>query len=385
MEPTIRIFDENPYRTEFSARVLSVSQNEKGQWETVLDATCFFPEQGGQTPDRGILGGKKVIYVRNDGGVITHITEECPSAAPGDTVFGTIDFEHRFSNMQQHSGEHIFSGILHKKYGYENVGFHLSDHVVTLDTSGPLDGEQIRRVELEANRIIFENRKITAFFPKPYELDNIDFRSKDGIEGEVRLVEIDGVDICACCAPHVSMTGEIGFLKVVDFMNYKGGTRISILCGGRALEYINEDAATVKSLVNLFSCKREETLANVEKLKSDKAALEQKLRQYQEKALLAQVEGTDEAAENVLVFSDAEDNTAVRNAVNSLIAKHRGYCGIFYGTDGNYRFIIGSSEKDCNELMKTLRERGVKGGGSSAMVQGNAEKTREEIAEMLNF
>lgn len=377
MDRTIRLFDEDAYAIDFSSKVISCVQF-GDRFEVVLKETLFFPEQGGQSPDKGFLGDAKVLDVQNKDGVIVHVTNAEPKTQNG-VVSGKIDWNHRFSNMQQHSGEHVFSGILYKKYGYINVGFHLSDNIVTLDTSGPLSKEQIEEVEKESNQIILENHPVKAYFPSDDELSSIEYRCKDGIEGDVRLIEIDGVDTCACCAPHVMSTCQIGILKVVDFQNYKGGTRISILCGSRALEYINSGEEILKKLTSDLSCKREQIPEFLDKIKEDKTKAIGKLKEYQAKELEKTLAEIDENTESPVIFTEVSDSNAIRNAVNSLMETHTGYCGVFAGCDGNYRYIIGSTEKDCQLLMAKLKEVGAKGGGSKQMIQGTIAATRVDI------
>ena len=230
-EKTIKLYDENAYNTEFTATVTSCVLDEKrdNTFIVTLDKTLFFPEEGGQTPDRGVivklseddiekLKGKdsdflkdfpaiNVLDVQIKDEVIYHyLDKELPEGTP---VYGVIDWQHRFSNMQQHSGEHIFSGIVNSRFGYDNVGFHLSDSIVTMDYSGPLTEEELADIEKSVNLAIYENREIRAWYPSPDELADINYRSKKELTGAVRIVEVDGYDICACCAPHVKRTGEI--------------------------------------------------------------------------------------------------------------------------------------------------------------------------------
>lgn len=381
MDRTIRLFDKNAYAVDFSSIVISCSKI-NDCYEIVLEETLFFPEQGGQSPDKGFLGDAKVLDVQNKEGVIVHVTDAEPKTKNG-IVSGKIDWNHRFSNMQQHSGEHVFSGIIHEKYGYDNKGFHLSDNSVTLDTSGPLTEEQIREIEKEANRVILENHIIKTYFPSEEELASIEFRCKDGIEGDVRLVEIDGVDTCACCAPHVMSTCQIGILKVVDFQNYKGGTRISILCGSRALEYIKSGEEILKKLTSDLSCKREQIPEFVDKIKEDKTQAIGKLKEYQAKELEKTLAEIDKDIESPVIFTEVSDSNAIRNAVNSLMEKHRGYCGVFAGCDGDYRYIIGSADKDCQVLMAKLKEAGAKGGGSKQMIQGTVAASKADIKMLI--
>lgn len=258
-----------PYMKQFNAIVVSCEQYpaateaaETIKYDVVLDQTLFFPEEGGQTPDKGTIAGYPVVDVQIKDEIITHTiavpileedpgvytgtvsdtdhdaaftTEDRPPFSVGDEVSGEIDWAHRFSNMQQHTGEHIFSGLVKKSFGYDNVGFHLSDSTVTMDYDGPLTEDDVRELEWEANRVIIRQLPVHASYPSDDELSKIDYRCKKELSGAIRIVSIPGVDDCACCAPHVKNTGEVGLLKVLDIQNYKGGVRLSILCGFRAL------------------------------------------------------------------------------------------------------------------------------------------------------
>ena len=231
---TTRLFDADSHLRSFTACVLACTEND-GKYEVELDATAFFPEGGGQCGDRGTLGGVNVLDTVERGGTILHI---CAGPLPaGSEVRGEVDAELRFSNMQTHSGEHIVSGIVHRLFGYDNVGFHL-DGAATLDFSGELTAEDIARVELLANEAVWKNLPVTARYPSPDELAGLEYRSKLDLTENVRIVTIEGVDVCACCAPHVSRTGEIGLIKITDFMRHRGGVRLTMLAGRRAfLDY----------------------------------------------------------------------------------------------------------------------------------------------------
>ncbi len=368
---TKRLFDNDAYRMEFDGEVVEVRIN-NGKTEVILDQTLFFPEQGGQTPDKGVLAGHEVIDVQVDkSDVITHTLAGICDIAPGQRVEGVIDFNHRYANMQQHSGEHVFSGICNAKYGYDNVGFHLSDHVVTIDTSGPLTDEQVKELELLTNKAIMENHPVKTYYPSEAELEKINYRCKSGIKGDIRIVEIEGVDICACCAPHVRSTGEIGIFKVMDAVKYKGGTRITILCGYRALEAFCDALALQKDICQRLSSSPSELAGNIDRLKNEVGNLKGEIAKGQAALLATELQKIDADAENVMIFLGELDNKVMRDAVNELVAGHDGFCGIFAGD----RFIVGSKSRDCNEAAVILRGMGIKCGGSAAMIQGSADMT----------
>ncbi|SEL18342.1 alanyl-tRNA synthetase [Butyrivibrio sp. ob235] len=412
-ENTIKLYDENAYSTEFTARVISCEkiEGENGQYKAVFDRTLFFPEEGGQTPDRGVVyllseqdierlktagtsesadaftqgeNDINVLDVQIKSDIIYHYLDK--ELEEGSTILGKIDFSHRFSNMQQHSGEHIFSGIVNSKFGYDNVGFHLSDSIVTMDYSGQLSPEELADVELQVNRAIYENREIRAYYPSPEELADIDYRSKKELTGAVRIVEVDGYDVCACCAPHVKRTGEIGILKIVGFQNYKGGTRVSILCGKRALEFLSGEHNMIQELAGELSTSGDNIPNIVHKQQEEIATLKRSLSEAGEKLLNIEADKVPEDVRNVCLLADKDsDPNVIRRVVNRLVSEREGYCGIFFGDDeSGYRFIIGCPDGlNSNDVLTQLRKSfQVRGGGKPAMVQGSIEgATSDNIME----
>ena len=229
---TRKLYDENSHLSSFDAAVRSCVPVHD-LWQIVLDQTAFFPEGGGQGADTGMLNAARVLDVQEMGGEIVHITDT--PLTPGEMVHGKLDWEKRFRRMQEHSGEHIISGLVHKLYGYRNVGFHLGDETVTMDYDGELTREQLSELEWLANEAVWKNVPITAVYPPEDVLQTIEYRSKLELTENVRIVTIEGYDVCACCAPHVSHTGEIGAIKIIDSMRHRGGVRLTILCGVDAL------------------------------------------------------------------------------------------------------------------------------------------------------
>ena len=379
MANTLELYYESAYLKEFDATVISCSKGGDGSFFVCLDKTAFFPEQGGQSCDKGVIidsSGKKhaVAHVSIQNGVITHVLDSAIEA--GDNVHGVIDFPHRFSNMQQHTGEHIFSGIVNSHFGYDNVGFHLSDSEVTMDYNGQLTDDEISKVEALVNEAIWANVEVICSFPSDEELSEIDYRSKKELTGAIRIVTIPGFDVCACCAPHVLRTGEIGLLKVVKAQNYKGGTRVSILCGKRALEYLSMEHGIVDDLVRIFTTSQDNIIASVEKLKSDLSDCKGQMAELQNRLLEYEIREIDEDLKNVFLVKEASlDQNVMRKTVNLLAASHQGFCGVFSGDDKKgYRYIIasGTDNRDARDVQKMLsNEFGAKGGGNSPMIQGS--------------
>ena len=374
---TEKLYERDSHLREFTARVRDCREF-KGGFAVILDQSAFFPEGGGQGGDRGSLGGARVLDTVTREGETLHLTD-----APlpvGETVTGTLDWDLRFRRMQDHSGEHIVSGLVHQKYGYENVGFHLGDGEVTLDFSGELTGEQLEEIEVLANRAVWENLPVETWYPDAGELRRTEYRSKLDLTENVRLVRIPGIDTCACCAPHVKRTGEIGIIKILDFMRHRGGVRVNILCGMDALGDYGARYRVTKELSGLTSAKQLETPGAVrrllEELENTRYALSrERLLAAQEKAAaLEETEGS------LCLFFPELDMRALRELVNAGMEKCSGVCAAFAGSDGNWRFILGSRHVDLKAASKDLLA-GIKGrgGGSPEMLQGSAAGTRQEI------
>ena len=287
--------------------------------------------------------------------------------------------------MQQHSGEHIFSGIVHNRFGYDNVGFHLSDSIVTMDFNGVITPEEITEIEEKVNQAIIENIPVEVSYPSKEELKELDYRSKIEIEGQVRIVTIPGYDVCACCAPHVRRTGEIGSLKVMNVQSYKGGVRISILCGFRALDAFRQKADIITELMAEFSTSQDAILDNVKKLKGANQTMKNQLAAAKQELMEYKVSAIPEDSENAILFEADLETPVVRGVVNGLVEKFAGISAVFVGNDENgYQFIVGSKNKDCRQIAATLREKlSARGGGSDKMIQGSVAATQLQIEELL--
>lgn len=379
---TKKLYDIDAYQTSFEAKVVSCEKQEKG-YAVILDQTLFFPEEGGQTPDKGNINGISVLDVQIKKDVITHYLEQ--SIEEGTCVQGEIDWKHRFFNMQQHSGEHLFSGLAYRKYGYKNVGFHLSNQIVTMDFDHAFTPEQLEEMEWEINQAIVSNVEIKTGYPAKEELKNLEYRSKIEIDGDVRIVEIPGYDICACCAPHVKRTGEIGMFKIQTVQNYKGGMRISFLCGFRALEEYRRKSQIISELSGILTTNQENLSEHVSKLKTQVQSLKTQLSNAKQLVMDAKIEGISAEQKDVVLFERDLDTPVMRNVVNKLVEAHEGVCGVFVGSDENgYSFIIGSKTLDCKDIAAKLRENlEARGGGSSQMIQGSVSAAEEDIKRVL--
>ncbi len=381
-----KLFYQDTRMTDFVATVTECIPAEKaGHFLVVLDRTAFFPEEGGQTADKGTLNDLEVLDVQIKEDIIYH--ELSQPLEVGTSVDGYVDWKQRLDFMQQHSAEHILSGLLYKHYGFHNVGFHLSVNEVTMDFDGQLSLEQLREIEREANEIVWKDVPVYAYFPTPEELKEMEYRSKSEIEGAVRIVEIVGVDACACCAPHVSFTGEIGVIKIVSAMNHRGGMRLTLLCGGRALKDYNFRQDTFSVLTAILSAKPEKIIEAVKRLQDEALVLKNTANELANQLMQLKLASlpAPETTENVTLFVELSNMVAIRNTVNELTGKYTGYCAIFSGNDANgYNYIIGSKTKDCREIATLLREKlSAKGGGTAPMVQGSVQASKAEIETTL--
>lgn len=380
---TEKLYDLDSYITDFTCKVTDL-YNEDGNLIVETDRTAFFPKGGGQTSDIGILGGLAVCDVQAECGKIKHIVENYEEnfkkLAVGDVVKGKIDMKKRFSDMQQHSGEHIFSGIVHKLYGYDNVGFHLGTESVTLDFNGVLSYDDVCKVESLVNKAVWDNLEIKVFYPTEDELASIEYRSKKEISEALRLVEIPGVDICACCAPHVKRTGEIGMVEVVSFEKYKGGTRLFILCGERALRDIRGKLDENKRVSNLLSAKETQTFEAVSRLKKDNAQLSYELTGAKMQLLRMRAQEIKSSAV-ICEFCSLTDANAVREYADILSEKADKFAAVFGGENGTYKYvIIAKSGYDVASICKELNERfSGRGGGRNGIVQGSVTGSKETI------
>ncbi len=381
-----KLFYEDIHITEFEATVTECTYNEKNNfYEVVLDQTAFFPEEGGQVADKGILAGQAVWDVRIKNDIIYHLLQE--PIAVGTKITGQVDWAQRFDFMQQHSGEHIVSGLVHKHYGYQNVGFHLGLQEVTLDFNGELTLAQLREIETEANDAVWQNLPVEITFPSSEILAALEYRSKLNLTENVRIVTIPGIDTCACCAPHVETTGQIGLIKITNVQNHRGGVRVNILCGKRAVTDYTAKQDSISVISVQLSAKQSAVTDAVERLKGENLKLRELCNTLQADLIAHSVATlpSPEQSDHAVLFADTMNEIAIRNAINNLTAKYKGYCAAFAGNDTDgYRFIIGSANRDCRQLANELRQKfGAKGGGTAPMIQGTVVATKETLEEFM--
>ena len=374
---TERLYYFDGHLSRFEARVLSC-EAEKDGYAVKLDRTAFFPGGGGQEADEGVIAGQKLLALREEGEDIVHVVEK--PLEPGAAVTGELDWPLRFRRMQGHSGEHILSGTVHRLFGYDNVGFHMGAADMTIDFSGELDRDDLRRVELEANRAVWRNVPIRTLLPGPDELAHMEYRSKKELTGQVRIVEIEGVDRCACCAPHAASTGEVGCIKVIDSMRHRGGTRLTLICGEQALldyQLLHENNARVSAAL---SAKRQETGAAIERYAAEQEERKAEVTRLKRELLRLKSAELRPTEGCICIFEEDMDLITLRELVNAGSELSGKLCAGFAGRDGDYKYIIGSRTKPLRAMAWEINAAiNGRGGGSDEMIQGTARASRAEI------
>ncbi len=380
---TTKLYDLDSHLRVFSARVLSCRPAGEDRWQILLDQTAFFPEGGGQPADQGTLtAGDAAVHVldaQETAGGILHLTDG-PLEENAEAE-GRLDWPLRFGRMQCHSGEHVISGLAHSRFGCTNVGFHMGENEVILDFDRELTPAQLKELENEANRIIWENRPITAEYPDPAVLKDLDYRSKLELTENVRIVTIRDCDVCACCAPHVSYTGEIGRVKLTSFMRHRGGVRIWMAAGKMALTDYQTKQENVAAISAALSVKQHETAAGVERMKRELAEAGLALKDAKRALAAEKIRALPETPGNLCLFEDGLDIPTLRTLVNAGMEKCGGICAAFTGSDGEgYRYVMGSKTVDLRAESKPIHAAlGGKGGGQPSMIQGSIPAGRARI------
>ena len=389
MQPTQKYYEADAYRREADAVILAAEPDGRGGGKLALDGTVFYPEGGGQPADHGTLtlpDGVRltVTDVHEQGGVIWHKVDALPdTAAPGTAVTGRIDWAWRFDKMQQHTGEHILSGILHQMFGAENVGFHIGSDAVRMDTSVPISAEGLREAELAANRIVWQNVPVLITYPTREELSRMTYRSKKEIEGQVRIVTIPGADVCACCGTHTAATGAVGQIKILAAENYKGGVRLSIVCGERALLAAQAMRQRQADIGALLSAKPSETAHAVHRVYDEYTALK-----FAHFGLCSEL--FDALAAQVAPGADAIrivpglDPDGLHRLAARLSEATTGLCAALTANEKGTGYCLAQAGGDVRALTKALNTAlNGRGGGKPGICQGSCAAAPEQVETFL--
>lgn len=378
---TEKLYEQDAFLTKFEGKVLSCVQGKKG-FDVVLDRTAFYPEGGGQPYDTGKLGDVKVLEVHSREGEIVHTCDRPLDA--GSIVTGVIDWGRRFDLMQQHSGEHIVSGLAHSLWDCENVGFHMGAEVITIDLSLPLDQNQLAQLEAEANRYIYLDVPVDIAYPSREELEHIPYRSKKELTGQVRIVTFPGADCCACCGTHVRSAGQVGLVKLLSAQKFREGVRIELVCGGRALRYLSRALEQNAQVSHLLSAKVFETGAAVERLLGENEALRSRLASLEESRFAALAKEYAGAGD-VVLFEEGLSPDSLRRLCDAVLHSCGGRCACLSGDDGSgYKYAVGQAGGNLRDFVKELNQAlSGRGGGKPDFVQGSVQASRKAIEQFF--
>ena len=379
---TKKLYYVNSHLSQFSGRVLCCQPCDRG-FEVILDQTAFYPEGGGQAADTGTLGTVRVLDVRERGGAIVHLCDG--PVTVGQTLEGTIDYCLRFDRMQQHSGEHIVSGLINRRWGFHNTGFHMGTESTTIDFDGVIPAEALPELERLANEAVWQDLEVSCSVPAPEVLPTIPYRSKRALPWPVRIVEIPGYDICACCGTHVARTGEIGIIKLLSVIPFRGGVRMEMACGNRALGILNRAYDQNRQVSQAFSAQWQETGEAARKMNELLSQYKFRITALERQIFAATAAGYTGAGD-VVHFEDGLDNVAVRELADAIAQVCGGTAAVFSGSDdAGYAFCLVSRTDDLRQLGKDLiRSLKGRGGGKPDCQQGRLQSTREAIAAFFS-
>lgn len=380
---TEKLYYADPFLQHFTATVIRCTQ-EKDYYAVVLDRTCFYPEGGGQPADHGTLGSAAVTDVQEKEGQLLHYTDR--PLTPGDTVEGEIDWQRRFDHMQQHSGEHIVSGLICSTFHCDNVGFHMGSDLVTIDFNHELTLPDIKEIEEKANLYIAEDHPVEIAYPTPEALAELPYRSKKALNGMVRIVTFPGVDCCACCGTHVSSSAQVGLVKFLSAQKFRDGSRLTLLCGHRAISYFDLLLQQNSQISHLLSAKADGTAAAVARMKEEISILHQQLAQLEAESFARQADSL-RGAGNVLLFREFLSPDSLRRLMTAVKDACGGRCAVFSGKDPAWQYAIGENGGDLRSLTKELNQcfQG-RGGGKPDFVQGNLQNaTQKQLEEFFSM
>lgn len=374
---TEKLYYADPFLKAFTATVLDCQPGKNG-FVVTLDRTAFYPEGGGQPADQGTLDGAAVTDVHEKNGVVLHNVDSAVEI--GKTVTGVIDWARRFDHMQQHSGEHICSGLICGRYHCDNVGFHMGTDMVTIDFNADIPWEELLEIEAQANQYIYEDHPIDIQFHRGAELDAIDYRSKKPLEGDVRIVAFPGADCCACCGTHVLRSGQVGLVKFLSVQKFREGVRIELLCGKRALDYLSRTWEQAKTIGQRLSVKPVDAAAAVERLENELSAAKLRCAQLEE-SVFAAITQEQAGKGDVLLFQPPMKPDSVRKLADAAAKTCGGLAAVFAGEGIHYAYALGRADgQDISAQVKAMNAAlHGRGGGRNGFAQGSVEVERSAI------
>lgn len=374
---TRKLYYKDCHLRQFTATVTACEKTENG-WYISLDQTAFYPEGGGQACDLGALDDATVFDVQEQGETVVHLCDK--ALRVGQSVTGTIDWDRRFDLMQQHTGEHLLSGLIHRRFGYHNSGFHVGAQVMEVDFDGPIPADALWELESQANALVWANLPVNCYYPSQQELPNVQYRTKRELPWPVRIVDIPGADTCACCGVHVKYTGEVGLIKILSCVKFHGGVRLEMVCGNRAYRYIHRIFEQNRQVSQLLSAKMTETAPAAQKL-MDSFSAEKFRASGLEKKVFDAIACSYQGKENVLHYTEDLTGGGVRELADRIAQHCTGYAAVLSGDDDKgYNLCIVSKTVNVKDLgTKAVAALNGRGGGKDLAFQGTVKATRSEI------
>lgn len=381
MEEMNELFYREPYTREFDAEVIGCT-HVQDHYEIVLSDTAFYPEGGGQPCDTGTLDQINIENVQRRDGAIVHCADA--PLAVGRKVHGILNWQRRFDHMQEHSGEHLVSGLIFRKHGFDNVGFHMGE-TIQIDFNGSLSFDEMRLIEVRANEVIWQNEPIEISYPTHDELQSLSYRSKKELHGRVRIVTIPDGDVCACCGTHTASTGEIGMIRILSCEKHKQGTRVQMLAGRRALQYDQEIFDQDHEISVLLSSEMKKTGAAVKELIQKLSEQRYQIGALQKDLMAYQLQEYAADLPLAMIFEKDLDRETMRALAIALIEKKNcRVAAVLSGRENAYGYVLVSHQVDLKKYSKLLNEslHGA-GGGTSDILQGNFRTVKEDISDLL--
>ncbi|MCH3962537.1 MAG: alanine--tRNA ligase-related protein [Solobacterium sp.] len=381
MEEMNELFYREPYTREFDAEVIGCT-HVQDHYEIILNDTAFYPEGGGQPCDTGTLDQINITDVQRRNGVIVHCADV--PLPLGKKVHGVLDWQRRFEHMQEHSGEHLVSGLIFHKYGFDNVGFHMGE-TIQVDFSGSLSFEEMRQIEVRANEVIWQNEPIEISYPSPEELQVLSYRSKKELHGRVRIVTIPDGDVCACCGTHTASTGEIGLIRILSAEKHKNGTRVQMLAGRRALQYDQAIFDQDHEISVLLSSEMKKTGAAVKELMQKLSDQRYQIGALQKELMTYQLQDYEADQPLAMIYEKDMDRETMRAMAIALVEKKNcRVAAVLCGSEDAYGYVLVSHTVDLKKYSRLLNEslHGA-GGGTSDILQGNFRTVKEDISDLL--